>query len=84
MIQQYVHDTKKRRKTTSIPYFNLESDILISKLSDKEQTYVRCIQSLSPLLKLNQKRAMVRKTLNLSKYCENFMRKSIYNKIKER
>jgi len=83
-IQQYIYDAKKRKRITSIPYFNLESDILIDKLSHKEQTYVRLMQSLPPLLKLNQKRAVVRKALNLSKYCENFMRKSIYYKIKGR
>lgn len=82
IIQQYVHDIKKRRRTISIPYFNLESDMIICKLSPKEQTYVRLIQSLSPFLKLKQKRMVVRKTLNLSKYCEDYMRKSIYYKIK--
>lgn len=84
MIQQYSHDSKNKTKSSSTPYFNLESDMIISKLSYRERIYVYLIQSLSPLLKLNQKREMVRKTLNLSKYCENFMRKSIYNKITEK
>jgi DNA-directed RNA polymerase specialized sigma24 family protein len=78
MIQDYSNQVKNE---DHLDISELEIEFLISKLSKRERAYVKILQSASPSLKLREKRAIARKMLGLSNYCEVFLRKDIATKL---